>query len=112
MRKNSHNASKLDSLLTAPRRKSRECETCSVAEWKAIVDRGIEISGDSLKRPPAGYAPTHPFIEDLKRKDIYTMMRFSEAQVCAPGFLDRYTEACRSAGPLVEFLTKALGLAW
>ena len=81
-------------------------------DWKAIVDRGIAISGDGLKRPPAGYAPTHPFIEDLKRKDIYTMTQFSEADVCAPDFLDRYTEACRSAGPLVEFLTKALGLAW
>jgi uncharacterized protein (DUF2461 family) len=81
-------------------------------EWKAIVDRGIAISGDGLKRPPAGYAPTHPFIEDLKRKDIYTMTRFSEADVCAPDFLDRYTEVCRSAGPLVQFLTKALGLAW
>jgi uncharacterized protein (TIGR02453 family) len=81
-------------------------------EWKVIVDRGIEISGDSLKRPPAGYAPRHPFIEDLKRKDIYTMTRFSEADVCAPDFLERYTEACRSAGPLVQFLTKALGLAW
>jgi uncharacterized protein (TIGR02453 family) len=81
-------------------------------DWKGIVDGGIEISGEGLKRPPAGYAPTHPFIEDLKRKDIYTMTRFSEADVCAPGFMDRYTEACRSAGPLVEFLTRALGLAW
>jgi len=81
-------------------------------DWKAVVDRGIAISGDGLKRPPAGYAPTHPFIEDLKRKDIYTMTRFREADVCAPDFLDCYTEACRSAGPLVEFLTKALGLAW
>ena len=81
-------------------------------DWKAIADRGIAISGDGLKRPPAGYAPAHPFIEDLKRKDIYTMSQFSEADVCAPDFLDRYTEACRSAGPLVEFLTKALGLAW
>ncbi len=40
------------------------------------------------------------------------MTQFSEGEVCAPDFLDRYTEACRSAGPLVEFLTKSLGLAW
>jgi hypothetical protein len=26
------------------------------------------------------------------------MTRFSEGEVCAPDFLDRYTEACRSAG--------------
>src|SRR6266404_4390295 len=81
-------------------------------EWKAIVDRGIAIEGDSLKRPPAGYDPAHPCIGDLKRKDIYTMTRFSDREVWAPDFLERYTEACRSAGPLVEFLTKSLGLAW
>jgi uncharacterized protein (TIGR02453 family) len=81
-------------------------------EWKAVVDQEIAIEGDTLKRPPAGYDPAHPFIEDLKRKDIYTMTRFSEAEVCAPDFLDRYSQACRSAAPLVQFLTKALGLAW
>jgi uncharacterized protein (TIGR02453 family) len=81
-------------------------------EWKAIVDRGTLIEGDSLKRPPAGYDAAHPFIEDLKRKDIYAMTRFSDREVCAPDFLERYTEACRSAAPLVEFLTKSVGLAW
>jgi hypothetical protein len=40
------------------------------------------------------------------------MLQFSEADVCKPDFLDRYTAACRSAAPLVQFLTKALGLAW
>jgi len=81
-------------------------------EWQVIADNGIEISGDRLKRPPTGYEPTHRFIEDLKRKDIYTMLPFSEADVCKPDFLERYTAACRSAAPLVQFLTKALGLAW
>jgi len=81
-------------------------------EWKAIANRGSAIEGDGLKRPPAGYDPAHPFIEDLKRKDIYTMTRFTEREVCAADFLERYTETCRSAGPLVEFLTKSLGLTW
>ncbi len=81
-------------------------------DWKAIVDHGLPIGGDSLKRPPAGYDAAHPFIEDLKRKDIYTMAHFSDADVCAPDFLERYTDACRSASPLVKFLTKSLGLAW
>lgn len=85
--------------------------TCT-KEWKAIVGRGTAIDGDSLKRPPSGYDPAHPFIEDLKRKEHLYHERFSEGEVCAPDFLDRYTEACRSARPLVEFLTKSLGLAW
>jgi len=40
------------------------------------------------------------------------MTQLSRREVCAPGFLDRYVEACRRAAPLVRFLTKALGLSW
>jgi hypothetical protein len=47
-----------------------------------------------------------------KRKHYHSMMKFTEREVCAPGFLDRYVEACETAAPLVEFLTKALGLRW
>lgn len=81
-------------------------------DWKKILDAGIPIGGDALKRPPAGYAPEHPFIEDLKRKDFYSMTSFSEKDVCAPDFIGRYTQACRAAAPLVEFLTKAVEMPW
>ncbi len=81
-------------------------------DWKAVLDRGISISGDTLKRPPSGYDPEHPLIEDVKRKDFYTMSKFSDRDVCAPEFMDRYLDACRAAVPLVQFLTGALGLAW
>lgn len=81
-------------------------------EWKAIRDARMAITGDALKRPPAGYDAGHPFIEDLKRKDFYTMTTFSESEVCGPDFMDRYTEACRAAAPLVKFLTTAVGLPW
>jgi uncharacterized protein (DUF2461 family) len=81
-------------------------------EWKAVLNSGISVAGDTLKRPPAGYDPAHPFVEDLKRKDLYVMAEFSEREVCAPSFLDQYTEASRRAAPLIAFLTKAVGLAW
>jgi uncharacterized protein (TIGR02453 family) len=81
-------------------------------EWKAVIDQGFSISGDALKRPPAGYDPQHPFIEDLKRRDFYAMTQFSDREVCAPDFVDRYTEVCRNAAPLVKFLVEALGLKW
>ncbi len=47
----------------------------SPEEWTAVrskggLGRGFELRGDSLKRPPAGYDPAHPLIEDLKRKDF------------------------------------------
>ena len=82
------------------------------ARWAAVRRTGIEIEGDQLSRPPKGFDPAHRFIEDLKRKDLYTLAGFSEADACAPDFLDRYTAACERAAPLLEFLTKALELKW
>ncbi len=80
--------------------------------WAKVIDAGLEIEGDRLKRPPAGFPADHRFIEDLKRKDIYVLRSFTAAEVVAPKFLDRYTEACERAAPLLEFLTKALDLRW
>jgi len=82
------------------------------AKWAAVKKTGLTIEGDSLKRPPAGFDPAHRFIEDLKRKDLYAITEFTEAQVVAGDFLDRYTDTCERAAPLIEFLTKALGLRW
>jgi uncharacterized protein (TIGR02453 family) len=81
-------------------------------EWAAVLASGVPIMGDSLKRPPNGYDPEHRFIEDLKRKDHFAMVTFSEADVLRPDFLDTYVEACRPLAPLMEFLTGALDLEW
>jgi uncharacterized protein (DUF2461 family) len=81
-------------------------------QWRKVRQSRIAIEGDVLKRPPAGYAADHAFVDDLKRKDYYTMTSFTEKEVCAPGFLDRYADACETAAPLVAFLTRSLGLRW
>src|SRR4051794_5145515 len=75
------------------------------------VRRKLELEGDSLTRPPKGFCAEHPFIEDLKRKDYISSVAFDERQVCAPGFLRDYSAACRTMLPLVEFTTRAVGLA-
>ena len=43
--------------------------------WRRIVTarafkENWTLGGGSLKKPPRGYDPEHPFIEDLKRKDL------------------------------------------
>lgn len=81
-------------------------------DWKEVVSARLTILGDSLKRPPAGYDADHPFIADLKRKEFYVMTEFTDRQVCAPDFMDRYLDACRTASPLVRFLAQAVGLPW
>jgi uncharacterized protein (TIGR02453 family) len=67
---------------------------------------------ESLMRPPRGYDPDHPLIEDLKRKDYVWHVSFSEQKACAPDLLDRYVEICKAASPFTRFLSGALGLAW
>jgi uncharacterized protein (TIGR02453 family) len=79
-------------------------------EWAGVLASGLTLEGETLKRAPAGYSADHPYIEDLKRKDFYAMTTFSEAEVCAGDFVDRYLEVCRNASPLVRFLSAALDL--
>jgi uncharacterized protein (TIGR02453 family) len=77
--------------------------------WSAAKHVGrFELSGDSLKRAPAGYDPEHPLIEDLKRKDFICVAPLTEKDVCAPGFPDEFAGLCRQASPLVRFLCSAL----
>jgi len=81
-------------------------------EWQAVLARGLEVHGDTLKRVPAGFDASHRFAEDLKRKDHYVMTSFTAREVTGPAFLDRFTATCEEAAPLVAFLTRALGLRW
>jgi uncharacterized protein (TIGR02453 family) len=79
-------------------------------DWKKI--RPTVLEGDSLKRPPRGFDADHPLIEDLKRKDFFTLTRFTESEATAPHFLERYTKSCRAASRFMAFLTKAVGLPY
>ena len=93
-------------------KKIRDAIVSRPKAWEAVLRKKIAVEGDPLTRPPQGYDPHHPFIEDLKRKDFVTMIPFTEAHVCNPRFLSDYVQACKAMSPLVEFLTKAVGLAW
>lgn len=84
-------------------------------QWKRAVSgkaftASFELWGEKLARPPKGYDPQHPLIEDLKRKDFIAMASFSEADACTPGFLDRVANAYAATAPFLSFLTKAAGL--
>jgi len=81
-------------------------------EWDAVLRKKLPIGGETLTRPPAGYDPGGRFVEDLKRKDFYTMTTYTQRDVCSPDFLDSYLDASARSAPLLQFLTKALGLPW
>lgn len=87
------------------------------AEWKRakggkVLQEHFEQGGDSLKRPPRGYDPDHPLIEDLKRKDFVIASQMSEGDFLAKNFVTTYAARLRVAAPFMEFLTKAVGLKW
>jgi uncharacterized protein (TIGR02453 family) len=72
----------------------------------------LDIGGDdnSLKRVPSGFDADHEFADDLRRRDYFGWAELSERDATTPGFLDRYTELCAAAMPLVSFICDALEL--
>lgn len=85
--------------------------------WRSVTSPGAlgprgEMAGESLKRPPRGFDPDHPLIEDIKRKDFFAVARYTEDEACEPGFMDEFAGACRTFAPLARFLTRALDLPW
>jgi len=79
--------------------------------WRRVT-KDLTLGGESLKRGPRGFDPEHPLIDDLKRKDLVTMVNSSQAQACRSGFLTRFTDTCRDAAPMVRLLTEAVGLEY
>ena len=85
--------------------------------WERIIgdeafSSRFNLEGDSLKRAPKGIDPDHPLIDYLKLKSFAAGTSFDEDDVISPGFIDMYTDACRTAAPFSEFLTRAVGLYW
>jgi uncharacterized protein (TIGR02453 family) len=94
----------------------RDAIVDSPEAWRTAVaaveagDPRQRRGGDSLKRPPRGYDPGHPLIDDLKRKDHVTFCPLTEADVLAHDVVERVAAAFRPAIPYVRFLCQALDL--
>lgn len=59
---------------------------------------------DMLKRVPAGFDPDFVHADWLKRKSFTFTTPLSDAQVCAPDFLDTVTDIAAAAKPMNDFL--------
>ena len=83
-------------------------------DWKKVraASVGMWTEGESLKRPPAGYPPDHPFVEDLKRKDHVAQLTFDDVAFTRPEFMKTFEAACRKLEPMNVFVAKAMGAAW
>ncbi|HJW14092.1 MAG TPA: DUF2461 domain-containing protein [Thermoanaerobaculia bacterium] len=91
--------------------KVRDAIVASPDNWKRARAR-LPLEGDRLRRPPRGYDATHPFIEDLKRKDFVSSVRLSDQEVTRPRFVSDFVATCRKMSPLPKFLAEALELPW
>ena len=65
---------------------------------------------EKLKRPPKGFDPAHPLIEDLKLKHYITWIDLKDKKLWQTDFLDRFIDAAKKIDPLVRFLCQAMGL--
>jgi uncharacterized protein (TIGR02453 family) len=95
----------------------RDAIVANPERWRrALAARSFRarfrLDDSRLKRPPRGYDPDHPFVEDLKLKQFTAMTSLSQRDACVPGFLAEFSKICKSASPFMEFLTLAVGLEW
>jgi len=68
------------------------------------------LAGDSLSRPPRGYAADHPAIEDLKRKDFVALAALDFDEAARPGLVKLAGSRFAAAAPFMGFLCEALGV--
>ena len=85
------------------------------AGWKRAKNAkafrsNYELSGDSLKRPPKGYAADHPLLDDLKRKDHIGLCRLDHDALLEPEIVKQSVAAFRAAKPFMAFLCQAIGV--
>ncbi len=96
-------------------RQIREAIVSDPAGWKKATQGKAFTTryapdGESLVRPPQGFDPAHPLIEDLKRKDFIAGARLDDDVVVSTTFLSDYITLCKTASPFMGFLTRAVGL--
>ncbi len=95
-----------EAIVAEPKRWKR------ISTAKALKTADCTLVGDSLKRPPRGFDPEHPLIEDLKRKDFILAANTSEENALSTDFIKQFAKFCKTAAPVNEFITRALDLEW
>jgi uncharacterized protein (TIGR02453 family) len=91
--------------------KVRERISARPSEWmKARND--LDEDDAALKRPPRGFSPDDPMIEDVKRKSFTGSLPLTDAQVTRADLMKTFVRGCERLSPLVRFLAAAVGTQW
>jgi uncharacterized protein (TIGR02453 family) len=92
----------------------RDAIVAKSAAWKkALSDKAFTthfdgVRGEGLLRPPRGYDPEHPFIEDIKRKSFFAMHEGDVKLATSPRLVDEVARAFAAASPVLKFLCAAV----
>ena len=95
--------------------KIREAIVEDPKAWKRAVGgkrfrETFALEGDRLKRPPKGFDPEHPLVEDLKRKDFIGVVKLAKKVITNPDLPKELAGEFRAGSPLVKFLCAAVGV--
>jgi uncharacterized protein (TIGR02453 family) len=94
--------------------KIRERIAVKSADWKKTLENAKfrkhfdAVRGEALARPPRGFDPGHPLIEDIKKKSFYAMRQETPKLAQSPALIDEVADTFVSLGPLMKFLCGAL----
>jgi uncharacterized protein (TIGR02453 family) len=80
------------------------------ASRNKTFSKTFELVGESLSRPPRGYARDHPLIEDLKRKDFIAVTPLGEKRVITANLKNDTLKSFQTGVPLMRFLCQSLAL--
>ncbi len=79
---------------------------------KAFTKTWGAVTGEALKRPPRGFDPDHPCIDDIKRTDFLGVLDLPRADVFSPKLPSQAAKAFAAGAPLMKFLCDALALPY
>ena len=85
--------------------------------WKAAqkyrpFKQNFRLGGDTLSRPPRGYAADHELIEDLKRKDFIAFADVDDKAINDKAFVKTAARAFKQTEPLMSYLCMALDVQY
>lgn len=87
-------------------------EWASARGDRAFVRAWGGVTGDQLKRPPRGFDPEGPNIEDIKRKNFLGVLDLPRELLHSPRLVPHVARAFAAARPLMKFLCDALSLPY
>jgi uncharacterized protein (TIGR02453 family) len=85
------------------------------ARWRAARDHSQftahwHMAGETLKRPPRGFAADHPEIDDIKRKDFLCLCPLTREEVTGAKLAELSAGRFAAAAPFMRFLCEAAGV--